>query len=375
MKLVLVLSFILFAFISNASVISRQQEDDSVALEDQTNTAQKKKSISLRGFPVAFYTPETRFAGGGVGFMRFRWKGDSLNARPSSMTIGAAYTQNNQILLYLPVDLSLKNDAFRINGELGYYKYTFFYFGIGNDNGAMQKESYQVTFPRLRFNGLMRVNESDFIGLKYGYDNFQNVRLAEGGLLETNQTFGVMGGVTSSLGLAFLSDKRDHPFYPRSGGITRVEVDVDSRWTGSDFECVKVTMDYTRYFSLTPRSVFAANANLRAATGDIPFYMMSQLGGGRRLRGQFEGQQRDRHTLQMQVEYRQEFLENWGFTAFAGLGQAVSMFNQVPSSTIHPGYGAGLRYKLDKKEHVNIRLDVGFGGGQLLPYFTISEAF
>jgi hypothetical protein len=37
--------------------------------------------------------------------------------------------------------------------------------------------------------------------------------------------------------------------------------------------------------------------------------------------------------------------------------------------------GAGLRFQVDKKERVNIRFDMGFGGGQPGYYLTIGEAF
>ncbi|MBU2018538.1 MAG: outer membrane protein assembly factor, partial [Bacteroidetes bacterium] len=299
----------------------------------------------------------------------------SLNSKPSSITIGSAYTQNKQILLYLPYNLFLKNDQYRLTGEVGYYKYNFFYFGVGNCNDTSARESYEVTFPRLRLNAYKRISQNMFVGLKYGYDHFQDLKFDPNGDLRNSTISGVKGGVNSAVGLGMIYDSRDHPFYPRNGFLADVSFGVEDKWTGSDFSFNKLNVDITNYYSLTERSVLASNLNIQAAHGDIPFYMMSLLGGGKRLRGQFEGQQRDLKSLQSQVEWRQEFLKNWGFTLFAGAGLVANNYDEIGVQRVNCGYGAGLRYKLDKKEHVNIRLDVGFGGGQILPYFTISEAF
>jgi hypothetical protein len=101
--------------------------------------------------------------------------------------------------------------------------------------------------------------------------------------------------------------------------------------------------------------------------------MLSLLEEGKRLRGQFEGQNRPLHSTQIHVELRQEFLKSWGFTVFEGSRMVFNCYSDIAMNRINLGYGAGLRYKHDKKEHVKIRLDVG--GGPVLPYFTISEVF
>lgn len=40
-----------------------------------------------------------------------------------------------------------------------------------------------------------------------------------------------------------------------------------------------------------------------------------------------------------------------------------------------PSYGGGLRFKINRKENVNLRMDYGFGNGQQNIYFFIAEAF
>jgi hypothetical protein len=42
---------------------------------------------------------------------------------------------------------------------------------------------------------------------------------------------------------------------------------------------------------------------------------------------------------------------------------------------LKPSLGSGLRYAIDKKEKLNLRLDVGFGHHSYGLYFNITEAF
>jgi hypothetical protein len=45
------------------------------------------------------------------------------------------------------------------------------------------------------------------------------------------------------------------------------------------------------------------------------------------------------------------------------------------SDEIRPSYGGGLRYMLDQKEKLTLRVDAGFGSGTSGIYFDIREAF
>ena len=42
---------------------------------------------------------------------------------------------------------------------------------------------------------------------------------------------------------------------------------------------------------------------------------------------------------------------------------------------LRPSYGGGLRYMLDRKEKLTLRVDAGFGNGISGLYFNIREAF
>jgi hypothetical protein len=139
----------------------------------------------------------------------------------------------------------LQNDIYRLNGEVASFKYNFFYFRNGNKNGIDQKESSEVTLPRLRLNAYKRVVKTQFLGLRYGLDNFKDLKIQEGGMLEKMEVLVIDRGVYSSVGLGSISDRLDHQFYPRLGSHKEITFDIDHSLTGSDDHSMQLSLDYT----------------------------------------------------------------------------------------------------------------------------------
>ncbi len=332
------------------------------------------KRFKFSGFPVIYYSPETKLAFGLVGLNTFRWKNETDLPRISNVTVGFAYTLNKQLLIYLPFTFYLKRDTYRLSGEIGYYDYKYFYFGTGN-KGIVPEEAYTVKYPRIRFNAYQRLGKNWFGGLRWAYDRFSSFEFDTAGVLRNQTVIGTISAANSGLGIGFQLDSRDQQFYPRKGFLGEFHIVRDDKWTGSGYQFTKVTFDLTNYKSFSSKSVLATNFNTIFSDGDTPFYLLGLLGGGKRLRGIFEGQYRDNIATQIQAEWRQEFLKNWGVVAFAGLGVIAHDLKTIDFGQTKIAGGIGLRYKLNKKDHVNIRLDIGFGEGKILPYFTIAEAF
>ncbi|MBA3666019.1 MAG: hypothetical protein H0W61_17715, partial [Bacteroidetes bacterium] len=156
-----------------------------------------KKNYSISGFPIVFYTPETRFGFGAVSILAFRFKGDSLKSKPSQVQFGFAYTQNKQVLFYLPFRLYHDRENYICYGELGYYRYFYNFYGIGNQQQSDFKETYGVNFPRLRLNLLKKLKRNFYTGLKYWFENFKITSLDSVGQLSKSEITGSKGGTTS----------------------------------------------------------------------------------------------------------------------------------------------------------------------------------
>jgi hypothetical protein len=62
-----------------------------------------------------------------------------------------------------------------------------------------------------------------------------------------------------------------------------------------------------------------------------------------------------------QTEYRREIWWRFGITAFIGAGQVAPTFTDFKFSNTRPGGGAGLRFVLAPKNHINLRVDFSVG--------------
>jgi hypothetical protein len=324
------------------------------------------------GFPVLFYTPETRVGFGATGVATFNFKKDSIGAQQSRVNLIAVYTQNKQVLLYLPYLLFLKNRTYQCGGEVGYYNFNYLFYGIGN--APYNEEVFFLKYPRIRFSLLRKIKKQFYAGIKYNYDNVTLFNLDTTGSLIKGAIAGSRGGIVSGLGLTGVYDSRDNLFYPSSGSYIEMTGLLSNEFLSSDFNFVKITSDVSKYFHYR-KSVFALNCFAVYTNGIVPFYQMGLLGGQNRMRGFYEGRYRDNQLFLLQGEYRQMLYKRFGIALFGNVGQVANQWNQMSTNKWLYTYGAGLRFQLNKTKKINLRIDVATDNKKVLPYFTIGEAF
>lgn len=345
------------------------------AQDNQADTTAQKR-YSLIGLPLVYFTPETNWAFGGLGVFSFRFKSESMESLPSQLNLGVAYTLNKQVLIYLPYQLYFKDELYKVYGELGYYRYNYFFYGIGNQTKAEDEEIYDVNFPRIRLNALYLLRENTYVGLRYTMDNFTDLKTAEGGILDSQDITGKQGGLVSGFGIVGNYDSRDNLFYASKGMFLETVLYWNPKSLGSDFNFNKLTIDASKFWTTSWKHIIAVNAYGEFTGGDAPFYQLALLGGNKRMRGYLEGRFRDNHYMTVQVEYRLPLFWRLGAVVFGTYGGVANKLSNFSLADFEYSYGGGLRVLLDKKEHVNLRIDYGLsksGGGNL--YFTVGEAF
>jgi outer membrane protein assembly factor BamA len=338
----------------------------------QDSLAHKNK---LSGFPIIFYTPETSFGFGGAGIYAFRFRKDSAQIYPSQIQFGVAYTTNNQLLLYFPFRIYANNSKYLLYGELGYYRYSYFFYGVGNEQDKDFKEKYSVNFPRIRINILRQLTPDIYLGIRYWYEDFDITERTLDGQLITDEVAGGKGGVTSGLGIVGNWDTRDNLFSPQKGFFLESVIHRNQAELGSEFEYTRYSVDFSQYFSFQKQSVFAYNIFWDWIEGNPPFNQMALLGGTKKMRGFYEGRYRDKKLLLAQLEYRQHLFWRMGMVAFLNYGAVSDKTENFRWDKTRLTYGTGLRFALNPKEKINIRLDAGFGKNSAAYYFTIGEAF
>lgn len=347
-----------------------QAERSSVSSSSKEKLLRDKNTIIL---PIVFRFPETRWGGGIAGTTTFSFARDSVSANPSQATFGLTYTQNRQVLVFFPFKAFFRNNDFYVNADIGWYKYNYFFYGIGEDR--VPQEIFDVTFPRIKILAARKVGKSNYVGLRMLYEHYDVTQVEEGGLLASGEITGSDFSRTSSLGLSFLRDTRDNVFYPRKGIFGEAYILPNSRFFGADREFTRFHADIAHYQTITKKLVLASNISSNFLIGDnIPFSQLSVIGGSEEMRGLYQGYFRDKNTLITQAEARYEVWGRFGVVGFGAIGwmgneNQLIRFN-LPKFT----YGAGLR--VATKKHLNLRIDYGFSPyekGTL--YATIGEAF
>jgi outer membrane protein assembly factor BamA len=349
-------------------------QDLPESVETVKDTVRKVRNRPIV-IPIIFYTPETQFAVGVGGTYTFHLGHDTTDARPSNYQFGGIITQLKQIAFYIPFQLYFKRELYNVYGEFSYYRFNYYFFGIGN-NPVPVKENYGVTFPRLRLTALRLLCKNLYGGIRYSLDNFDITNVDPGGLLHLGTITGSSGGRVSSLGLTLKYDSRDNIFYPTKGYFAELYAQADDQWTGSNFNFLRSSIDLSAYYSTSFHHTMCLNFNATAETGNPPFYDLSLLGGSRKMRGFYEGRFRDKDLVAAQAEYRMPLFWRIGSAVFVSGGYVAGHLTDLQIMNLHLSYGGGIRYTIDRKQKINLRLDYGItNNGENGLYVLISEAF
>lgn len=347
----------------------------SLAYADGDST--NRRRATFIAIPTVYYLPETRFGFGVSATSVFRFRRDTLSiARPSQVSFSASYTQNRQILFTVPFQVFYDNNRYYAYGEFSFYRFNYYFFGIGENE--VPREPFEVQYPRIRLNLLRRLGTgtSWYGGLRYVLEDYRMRETQPGGQLAEGTIYGSRGSLTSGLGFTLVNDRRDQVFYPRKGSFTEITFTAASRYKGADVTFQRLTMDYVKYLSLSRKTVLALNGYKSIIWGKAPFNQLSFLGGSRKFRGVYEGRYRDANALLFQGEVRQELFWRIGIVGFGAVGMLGDRDEFIRLNRPKFTYGAGLRFNANRKEHLNIRVDYGMAPGQdAAIYFTVGEAF
>jgi len=360
---------ILFGFVlifSLPTLLFSQRKKPLIDLEKE------RKFVVL---PSVYYTPETSWAFGVVALGFFRFNSKDTISPVSNAGASFSYTLNDQILFQAPFNLYFKHDTMRILGDIDYYRYPYFFSGIGNEYPEDFREKYTASFPRLQLAVLRKVWKNVYTGPRLFLQNTTMEKVISGGLLDSGNISGSQGGVSNALGWDIRLDARDNVYAPTKGYYFKTSMLIFEKVIGSDFDFNHFEIDLRGYFNLGKNHIIALQSYSEFNFGDTPFNRLGQLGGSKIMRGYQKGVYRDQQMTAAQIEYRTPIWYVFGFTAFFGVGSVADKFNNFSSQYLRPSYGGGLRVAFNKKERINIRLDYARGTNRDEFYITLSESF
>ncbi|OJJ21578.1 hypothetical protein BKI52_13635 [marine bacterium AO1-C] len=352
--------------------------------EEKTTKSNKVDIIPL---PILFSSPETSFGFGALASLSFTLGEDPETTRKSNVQPYILYTVQGQLDATARYTIFTNEEKYIINGALSYLFFPEFYYGIGNNLPETNEELVSYRRVRIVNRVLRKISKKLFAGLQYRYVEMFQVEPEEGGLLETSRVPGFDGSRISGIGAAVVLDSRDNILNSSKGAYLEVSNYNYFSGLGSEFDFNTVTVDLRKYFRLFPKRehILAIQGFGNFVSGTAPYKELSEFA----MRGYYRGRYRENNYLNAQVEYRLPLFQNipegreklpwyrrFGLTAFVGLGDVANEVNQFDSNNLKYSYGGGLRFKLDRKNNINIRLDYGFGSdGSSGFYLEIGEAF
>lgn len=358
-------------------MVGKGLRSQSDGLFDLDNFLQQKSRFLVA--PSVYFTPETNWYFGLGGFYFFKYGNDIKDTitRPSTFQMALGYTLNKQVVFWMPGEIFFKNNNYRLQTELGFYRWPYFFNGIGNGYEDFYEERYTATFPRARVSFQKRFGKALYTGPRYWFQQLNMLEVESGGLLDQGIIPGGNGGVNSGLGWVVLYDTRNSVFASSEGWYVEYSNLFNQKAFGSDFNYSTHLFDVRKYLNIANEHIVAFQTYTKLNFGNAPFNQMALMGGPQRMRGYREGWYRDNHMSIFQLEYRSPIFYHVGLVAFGGVGVIAPKLNAFALSNARTSVGLGTRVSLDKKERLHIRLDYGWGQGQenRFAYITIGEAF
>lgn len=327
--------------------------------------------------PVIGYTPETSVLFGANFVKLFRFLRSDSSTRTSFADMLAIATLKKQIVVEQNYTIFSNRERYMFIGYTSFQRFPQYYYGIGNNVPSSNKElvSYnQIFFDHL---ALRKIYKKIFAGIGYRYINIFNVDAIDTGVLMDQSVVGNNGSVSSGVQFAVSADSRTNIYNSGKGHMIRVRTVLNTKGLGSSYDFNIVEADLRGYLQIKNiyRDVLAFQGYGYFSSGDVPWNQMGALGNDMIMRGYYSGRYRDKNYAAVQAEYRHSFNKIYGVAVFVGTGEVAKSTSDFSFSQLKPNAGAGLRLTLDRKERLNLRLDMGFGQNTSNIYVSVAEAF
>jgi hypothetical protein len=290
--------------------------------------------------------------------------------------MAGAYTNNGTRALGVGGRLYLKENKYQTTLAIITGRANFDFFGIGRIPGRPAISVPLSLDGTIYFGeGMRNVGRNIFVGPRYQYRRLGAGRDGpprEGGFevpaIDIRST-------SAALGLHVQRDLRDSTFYPTKGSLFDFTADFFDQAWGSRREYQSYKIAYNGFKQIANKQVFAYRLMACSANGSVPFYDLCLYGFNSDIRGYTTGEFQNRRMFATQAEYRLDWRKRLGLVAFGGVGGVQRKWSDFRTDGLLPGGGVGLRFKLDKKNHINYRIDVAFGREGRTLSIGVGEAF
>ena len=367
-----------FEFETQPLTQTTQQTDNTK--QPATKAQQAKTKKPKRGQLVIAPIPATSPAIGSglilaVGYV-FKFNQDDKLSPPSVIGAVGAFTNNGSRGGGVGGRLYFGENKYQTTFAVAKGRVNYDFFGIGRLPGrtAVSVEIHQSG--TIFFGEFLRnVWKNVFVGPRYQHRKL-DARLGGERPVGGFEIPAIdLQATTVAIGIHVQRDLRNSTFYPTKGSLFDFTGDFFDQAWGSKRQYQTYRLTYSGYRALGEKQVFAYTGMVCSANQNVPFYDLCFYGTRNYLRGYTGGEFQNRRMFATQAEFRRHLKGRFGLVAFGGVGSIARRWNEFRSDQFLPAGGAGLRFTLDKKNHINYRIDWAVGREGHTLTIGVGEAF
>lgn len=320
-------------------------------------------------FPAVGYTLVTGIAA--VFSDRMDFYTGSTQGKETDILSSVTYSQYNQIIAQSYADVWTRNDKYNIIGDWRYMKYPSTTFGLGGHTQYEDGYTIDFNYIKLHTTVLRYIAPNLYAGLGYYFDYFYKVREIDPppGVVTSFQKYGLAATEEGSGPVArLLYDSRINPANPYNGWYASVEYHRSLEALGSQGNWGSLQIDIRKYIKLREdnRNILALwSFDWLSAGGKTPYLLLPSTGWDDQFntgRGYIQGRFRGSEMEYLEAEDRFAISRNGLFGGVVFFNVESFKKNLAPTfNDFEPGFGAGIRIKLNKNSNTNICIDYGFG--------------
>jgi len=367
------------------------------------------RNLSL--LPIIGYGPANGFVIGAA-VSSTKLLGNAHTTQLSSGLISISLTTEKQVLLCARTDIYLPGNKWYIPGDVRFLFFAQPTYGLGiyglnsiqdfNLNGTDVSKS--ILAQPMRFNYIRfyetvvkRVIPHWYAGMGINIDDHFDIQdqslkldtpnpvITSNYYYSTKYGFNPLHYSTNGLTVNLIEDSRDNPINAFKGNYINLAFRVNEKIFGGSQNSTMLYAEYRTYLPLKkiqPGLVLAFwTWGEFVTSGNVPYLALPAIGWdtyGRSGRGYVQGRFRGVNMVYGESEFRMPISRDGLFGAVAFVNATTASnpnSGQTLFNSLAPGYGVGLRIKMNMKDRTNICVDYGRGQSSSGIYFNIQETF
>lgn len=293
------------------------------------------------------------------------------NTSISSINTSITYTLNKQIILPFQANIWSKNKKFNWITDLRYLHYPSLTYGLGGRSSIENETTLNYNFIKLHQILLRELAPHFYGGAGFYYDLYWNIEELDKPIFGTTafEKYG-FSSTEKAVGIPvkILYDSRLNSITPTNGLFANIIYRPSFTFLGSDNNWHSLLLEARKYLHFPKKSkniIALWSYNVFTLSGKPPYLFLPSTSWDdfyNTGRGYIQGRYRGKDMVYFETEYRFGITKN-GFLGWVVFANAQSFSKDLKSqfSVIAPGYGAGVRLRLNKHTGTNICIDYAFG--------------